>query len=125
MVRNFDPAALTGLDIANFSNGGQSILDEVKPSYEYTKDNTRTDKVNGLKVTVVFPANRYMKLTVTVADPIDRLSAVLDKTPAGTPVLVEFVNFTARVYRNRDGDKDTSARAVGVKVVVDDMLEIE
>lgn len=116
MVRNFDPAKLTRLDMGNFSNGGQSILDEVKPSYEY-KDNVKTDKVNGLKVTVVFPANRYERLTVTVADPVDRLSAVLEKTPAGTPILVEFVNFSAKIYRTRDGDRDTSAKADSVKIV--------
>lgn len=119
MAYNFDLQKLVGLAFKNFSNGGQAVLDEVRLSYEY-KDNQRTDKVNGLKVTVVFPANRYEKLTVTVADPVDRLSAVLDKTPAGTSVIVAFGNFTAKVYRDRNGDKAISAKADSVRIVADD-----
>lgn len=121
MAYGFDVAKLTQLTMANFSNGGQAVLDAVRPSYEF-QNNQRTDKVNGLKVTVVFPGNRYEKLTVTVADPIDRLSAVLDKTPAGTPVLVSFVNFTAKVYRDRSGDKAISAKADSVQIVDDNTI---
>lgn len=124
-MANFDLTKLTRLNLDNFSNGGPAVLDGVRLSYEY-KDNQRTDKVNGLKVTVVLPANRYEKLTVTVADPIDRLSAVLDKTPAGTPVLVGFGNFTARVYRDRNGDKAVSAKADSVQVIDndDDIIDV-
>lgn len=124
--KNFDITKLTGLTLDNFSNNGQAFLDEVKPSYMY-KDNQRTDQVNGLKVTVVLPANRYEKLTVTVADPIDRLTAVLEKTPAGTPVVVEFVNFTARAYQDKAGDVAISAKADSVQIVVnsDDALVID
>ena len=50
--------------------------------------------MNGLKVTVVFPANRYAKHTITVADPVDRLTAVLDTTPAGNEICVTFQNVT-------------------------------
>lgn len=119
MAYNFDITKLSNLSLENFSNGGPVVLEGVRVSYEY-QNNLRTDKVNGLKVTVVLPANRYEKLTVTVADPVDRLSAVLDKTPAGTPVMVAFVNFTAKVYRDRNGDKAISAKADSVRIVADD-----
>ena len=56
---------LKKLEMENLSNGGRAILDAVGPSYEY-RNGQKTDKVNGLKVTVVFPANRYAKHTITV-----------------------------------------------------------
>jgi len=116
---NFDLTNLKNLGIDNFSGGGMAVLDNVRAGYEY-KENQRTDKVNSLKVTVVLPSNHYEKLTVTVADPVDRLSAVLEKAPIGTPVLVKFDNFTARVYRNREGKMDVSAKADSVQVVDND-----
>lgn len=121
MAYGYDLTKLSQLTITNFSNGGPAVLDEVRPSYAY-QNNERTDKVNGLKVTVVFPANRYEKLTVTVADPIDRLSAVLDNAPAGTGVPVSFVNFAAKVYRDRSGDKSVSAKADSVQIVDDNTI---
>lgn len=126
MPYGFDLTKLSQLTIENFSNGGHAILDGVRPSYEF-KDNQRTDKVNGLKVTVVFPATRYEKLTVTVADPTDRLSAVLDHASAGTPVLVRFGGFTAKVYHDRTGNYAVSAKADSVQIVLnsDDTLVID
>ena len=81
---------LKKLEMENLSNGGRAILDAVGPSYEY-RNGQKTDKVNGLKVTVVFPANRYAKHTITVADPVDRLTAVLDTTPAGNEICVRYI----------------------------------
>ena len=76
---------LKKLGLENLSNGGRAILDAVGPSFEY-QNGQKTDKVNGLKVTVVFPANRYLKHTITVADPVDRLSAILGATPVGNEI---------------------------------------
>lgn len=106
---------LKKLDLENLSNGGRAILDEVRPGYEY-KDGQRTDKVNGLKVTVIFPANHYVKHTITVADPVDRLTAVLDTAPAGTEICVDFQNPTVKVYRDRDGHEQISVKADAVKL---------
>lgn len=103
------------LTLGNFSQGGPAIVTEVKPAYEY-KDGERLEKVTGLKVSVVFPGNRYDTLVVTVADPVDRLSAVLE---TGRPVHVTFQGFTARVYV-MEGRAGVSAKADAVHIVADD-----
>lgn len=97
------------------SNGGPVVAIDVKPAYAY-KDNQRLDKVEGLKVSVVFPGNHYDTLTVTVADPVDRLSAALEK---GDPVHVAFQGFTAKIYV-MNGRGGVSAKADSVRIVADD-----
>ena len=102
------------------SHGGPVILKSVAPDYEYDADNRRTDKVVGLRVTVVFPGNGYDTQTVKVTDPTDRLSVLLDKATASRPVYVDFDGFTASVYtmRGEDGRWRTgvSAKAAAVRV---------
>lgn len=115
---------LKKLGMENLSNGGRAILDAVGPSYEY-RNGQKTDKVNGLKVTVVFPANRYAKHTITVADPVDRLTAVLDTTPAGNEICVTFQNVTVKIYRDHDGKEQLSVKAESVKILEADVLEVE
>lgn len=107
------------LDMENLSNGGPVIATDAKPAYEY-KDGQRLDKVTGLKVSVVFPGNHYDTLTVTVTDPVDRLSALLDK---GDPVYVEFTGFTARVY-TMNGHTGVSAKADSVQIMDDAPEEV-
>lgn len=103
------------LSLENLSNNGPVIATEAKPAYAYD-DGQRLDKVEGLKVSVVFPGNHYDTLTVKVADPVDRLSTVLDK---GTPVYVTFQGFVARVYV-LNGHVGVSAKADTVTIVGDD-----
>lgn len=98
-----------------FTKGGPMILSAVYPAYEY-KNRERTDKVVGLKVTVVLVGNDYNKLTVTVSDPIDTLSAVLKK--AKDPVYVNFDGFAAKIYK-MDGKMGVSVKADSVYVVND------
>ena len=108
---------LKKLEMENLSNGGRAILDAVGPSYEY-RNGQKTDKVNGLKATVVFPANRYAKHTITVA-------AVLDTTPAGNEICVTFQNVTVKIYRDHDGKEQLSVKAESVKILEADVLEVE
>lgn len=84
------------------------ILTEVRPAYEYDKEGNRTAKVTGLKVTVAMEKNSYDTLTVTVADPVDRLSALLEK--AESPIYVDFEGFSARLY-SMNGRTDISAKS--------------
>ena len=109
------------LTLDALSNGGPVILKSVAPDYEYDGDNRRTDKVVGLRVTVVFPGNGYDTQTVKVTDPTDRLSVLLDKATPSHPVYVDFDGFTASVYtmRGEDGRWRTgvSAKAAAVRVV--------
>ena len=108
------------LTLDALSHGGPVILKSVAPDYEYDGDNRRTDKVVGLRVTVVFPGNGYDTQTVKVTDPTDRLSVLLDKATASRPVYVDFDGFTASVYtmRGEDGRWRTgvSAKAAAVRV---------
>ena len=108
------------LTLDALSHGGPVILKSVAPDYEYDGDNRRTDKVVGLRVTVVFPGNGYDTQTVKVTDPTDRLSVLLDKATASRPVYVDFDGFTASVYtmRGEDGRWRTgvSAKATAVRV---------
>lgn len=97
------------------------ILTEVRPAYEY-KDGQRTDKVIGLKVTVALEKNAYDTLTVTVSNPVDALSTLLDKAEA--PVYVDFEGFTARIY-TINGRTDVSAKADSVHVVTVDLIDLE
>ena len=57
------------LSLESLSHGGPVILRSVAPDYEYDADNRRTDKVIGLRVTVVFPGNGYDTQTVKVKPP--------------------------------------------------------
>ena len=104
----------------NFTNGGPMVLTDVKTGYEY-KDGQRTDKVVGLKVTVVFPSNGYDTQTVTVADTVDRLSAALSKATPEHPVYVTFKGFNARVYV-MNGRPGVSAKADSVQIVDDNTI---
>ena len=108
------------LSLESLSHGGPVILKSVAPDYEYDADNRRTDKVVGLRVTVVFPGNGYDTQTVKVTDPTDRLSVLLDKATPSHPVYVDFDGFTASVYtmRGEDGRWRTgvSAKAAAVRV---------
>ena len=72
---------------------------------------------------MVFPANRYAKHTITVADPVDRLTAVLDTTPAGNEICVTFQNVTVKIYRDHDGKEQLSVKAEreGLWVLVPDV----
>lgn len=108
--------------LACFTLGGRMILTDVRQAFEYDKDGNRTAKVTGLKVTVAMEKNGYDTLTVTVADPVDRLSALLEKGDG--PIYVDFVNFSARLYTMR-GKTDISAKADEVHVVEDGLLDIE
>ena len=108
------------LSLACFTNNGPIILQSVAPAYAYGPDRKRTDKIEGLRVTVVFPGNGYDTQTVKVSDPTDRLSVLLDKATASRPVYVDFDGFTASVYtmRGEDGRWRTgvSAKAAAVRV---------
>ena len=109
------------LSLDALSQGGRVILKDAAPAQEYAADNRRTDKVIGLRVTVVFPGNGYDTQTVKVADPTDRLSVLLNKATPAHPVYVDFDGFTASVYtmRGEDGRWRTgvSAKAAAVRVV--------
>lgn len=120
------------LSLDALSHGGPVILKDVAPDHEYDADNRRTDKVIGLRVTVVFPGNGYDTQTVKVSDPTDRLSALLDKATPAHPVYVDFDGFTASVYTMRDADgrwrTGVSAKATAVRVVSapgNDLLDLD
>lgn len=120
------------LDLNSLSNNGPVILQSVSPDYEYDADRKRTDKVVGLKVTVVFPGNGYDTQVVRVSDPTDRLSALLDKSTPTSPVYVDFDGFNASVYTMRGDDgrwrTGVSAKATAVRVVSgpgDDLLDFD
>lgn len=104
-----------------FTLGGRMILAEVRPAFDY-KDGQRGNKVTGLKVTVALEKNGFDTLTVTVSNPEDRLSSLLEKGDG--PVYVDFVNFTARLY-TMNGRTDISAKADSVIVVTDDILTVD
>lgn len=108
------------LTMENLSKNGPVIATEAKTAYDY-KDGQRLDKVIGLKVSVVFPGNHYDTLAVTVADPVDRLSAVLAK---GDPVHVAFQNFTAKFYV-MNGRGGVSAKADSVQIVDDAIIDLD
>lgn len=109
------------LTMDNLSNGGPVILQSVSPDYEYDADHKRTEKVIGLKVTVVFPGNGYNTQVVRVSDPTDRLSALLEKATPSAPIYISFEGFNASVYTMRGDDgrwrTGVSAKATGVRVV--------
>ena len=120
------------LSLDALSHGGPVILKDVAPDHEYDADNRRTDKVIGLRATVVFPGNGYDTQTVKVADPTDRLSVLLDKATPAHPVYVDFDGFTASVYTMRDADgrwrTGVSAKATAVRAVSgpgDDLFDLE
>lgn len=95
------------------TKGGKMILKGVRLSNVY-KNGKRTDETDGLRVEVVMEKNGYETLAVKVADPVDRLTAVLEK--ADGPIYVDFTGFNARIYV-RDNRAYISARADTVFIV--------
>lgn len=100
------------IGLSNVTNGGRMILTGVRQAYEYVNDK-RGDKVIGLRVDVVLEKNNYDTLSVTVSNPVDTLSAVLEQSDG--PVYVTFEGFTARIYV-MDGQARVSAKATAVRV---------
>lgn len=109
------------LTLDNFTKGGPAILQSVAPDYEYNADHKRTDKIIGLRVNVIFPCNSYDFQVIRVADPTDRLSALLSKATPASPVYVEFDGFSGSIYTMRGEDgrwrPGVSAKASAVRVV--------
>lgn len=109
------------LNQASVTNNGPIILQSVAPDYAYDADHKRTDKITGLKVTVVLPANGYDTLTVKVSDPTDRLSALLEKANFANPVYIGFEGFAASIYTMKDDSgrfrAGVSAKATAVRVI--------
>ena len=98
------------LELKNFTNGGPVILQEVAASHPYRDGKRIMDEIDGRKITVVFPENKYDTLTVTVSDPTDALTPLLAKATAANPVYVDFDGFTATVYAMRGSDGRFSYR---------------
>ena len=120
------------LTFDSLSNGGLAIVKEVVPLNPYKDGQRVTEEIIGRKVTVVFPENHYDTLTVNVYDPVDQLSALLDKATAATPVCVAFDGFEAGFHnsRNREGlwVPTLYAKATSVQVLrdaFDSIVEIE
>lgn len=120
------------LTFESFSNGGPAIVKEIVPLKPYKDGQRVTTEIIGRKVTVVFPENHYDTLTVNVYDPVDQLSALLDKATAASPVCVAFDDFEAgfRNSPNRDGVwvPTLYAKAASVHVLhdaFDSIVEIE
>ena len=109
------------IGLENVTNGGKMILTDVRPAHAY-KDGVRQDKVIGIKATVAMEKNGYDTLTVTVSDPVDRLSTVLEQSDG--PVYVTFDGFSARIYV-MDGRAGVSAKATAVRVVPDNIMDLD
>lgn len=103
------------------TNGGRMIATGARPAREF-KDGKSTNKVNGLKVSVVLEGNNYDSLTVTVSNPVDTISAAL--ATASGPVYVDFDGFSAKIYVI-DGKGIVSAKAESVHIVTDDLMNLE
>lgn len=112
------------LKIEDFSNGGPLIAKAIDSICAYRDGHYVRTEIIGRKVTVVLPANHYDTLTVRVEDPIDVLSALLEKAEVDSPIYVSFEGFEAgfRNMRNRDGIwvPTLYAKATAVKPVLDD-----
>lgn len=106
------------------SGGGPIIVTNTAPDYAYADGVRDTTKVTGRRVTVVFPANSYESQVVKVSNPVDNLSALLERATPDKPVRVTFEGFTASFYSMRGDDgrwrTGISAKATGVKPVLDD-----
>ena len=71
------------------------------------------------------PGQRAGAVSYTHLDPVDRLTAVLDTTPAGNEICVTFQNVTVKIYRDHDGKEQLSVKAESVKILEADVLEVE
>ena len=119
------------LGFDSFTNGGPAILQGIAPAHPFRDGKQVKEEICGRKVTVVFPENKYDSLTVTVADPTDALTPLLDRATASAPVYVAFDGFSATVYAMRGADgqfrSGISAKADKVRVVdaSDAIIDIE
>lgn len=105
------------LNVENFSKGGDIYAVKARPQFKYV-DSKKTDTVIGLSVTVVFPKNHYDSQVVNIADPVDRVSALIERDDG--PVRVAFEKFAARAYV-AGGQLKFTARADRLIVITDDV----
>lgn len=107
------------MGVKNFSKGGDVYAVSARPAVKY-ENGKRTDTVIGLSVTVVFPKNHFDTLVVTIADPVDRVSALIERDDG--PVRVAFENFSARPYV-ADRQLKFTAHADRLIVLNDDVVD--
>ena len=116
------------IPVEAFSRGGQIIATEITKDFAYVDGVRDLSKVIGHRVTAVFPNNGYETQVVRVANPVDSLSALLDKATPDKPLYVKFIDFHASIYSMRGDDgrwrTGISAKASDVKPVLDDDLDI-
>lgn len=95
------------------ANGGRTIASGATLAHAY-ENGVRTERIIGLKVTVVFPDNGYEKQVVTVDSTVDSITPALEK--ADGPLYVDFEGFQARFYV-MNGKAGISAKAKAVKIL--------
>lgn len=110
------------LDLRNLSNGGRTIASGAVLAHAY-ENGIRTERIIGLKVTVVFPDNGYEKQVVTVDSTVDNITPALEK--ADGPLYVDFDGFVGRYYYIEGRGAGISAKAKAVRVVDAEKDEID
>lgn len=97
------------------NNEGAAIVLSISPGFQYT-NGEKTDVVDHLKFTCIFPDNQYEKMTVKVQDL--KCSATAEKVnAAGGQLKVKFKNLSGKLYRSNTGEVLISASADGVEVI--------
>ncbi|MCR4756098.1 MAG: hypothetical protein K5868_11360 [Lachnospiraceae bacterium] len=94
---------------------GTGIALSVTDGFKYV-DGVKTETVDHLKVSVVFPDNGYEKMAIKVYD--TRLSNANEKiAAAGGQLRVKFKNLSGKLYRTNYGEIAVSASADSMEVL--------
>ncbi|MCI5499242.1 MAG: hypothetical protein MR419_06940 [Clostridiales bacterium] len=101
---------LTDLVIDPHSLGGEFLLVDVLPAYEYT-NGQRTEKIVGYRYTIVLPERRFEKINVRIDG-----GKCMDKPKDFSHV--EFQNLEVFIYWSQ-GQPQVGARAKGIHPVQD------
>lgn len=97
------------------NEGAIGILMGQRPFYEY-KDGQKTEKQLGITYDVVFPDNKYEKISVKVAGTQAVVSEEEIKKNSGK-IKVRFLNLTGRFYRANSGEYMLTCRADKLEVI--------
>ena len=91
---------------------GQTLLVDIRPYYNYT-DGVRSQDPVGYIYDVCLPMHKMDKLSVKIA------GKQLMDAPLNGAIPVEFIDFNARPYVDRNGRLAVTATANGIKAVND------
>lgn len=107
---------ITDLKIDSKSLGEVLLLADITPSFEYSKDGVRSERIDGYRYSVALPEHKMEKINIKVLQKTPLIDTEKEKIPIGTPV--KFTNLEVGSYYSKaQGSICITAKATDVQLV--------